>query len=111
VLSAIGTAPPITLARVIADVAHDKSQVGRAVRRLEEVALVERRRGPGGAIHLAPTLEGTRTRARIAAEAFRRDTHILVPLSADEHTRYVAVLDLLTVNAEALLDAERKRES
>jgi DNA-binding MarR family transcriptional regulator len=109
VLGQIGAAPPITLAGLIAAVGHDKSQVGRAVRRLEEAGLVARDRG-NGTIRLSPTAEGIGLHARISAEAMRRDAFLLAPLSAEERDRYAAVLDLLTTNASTVLDEERRRE-
>lgn len=112
VLSQIGEHQPVTLARLIAMIARDKSQVGRTVGRLEEVGMVVRTTiGGRRDILLATTDEGTVTYQRMCGDAMRRDDYLLSTITPRQRERFLITLDGLTANAEALLVAERARAS
>jgi DNA-binding MarR family transcriptional regulator len=109
-LSQIGEHAPITLARLIAIVARDKSQVGRTVRRLEQSGAVVRCQVRGRRdILLAPTPEGAEVYRRMCSDALRRDDFLSAACTPAERTAYIRTMDALTANATALLGNERER--
>jgi DNA-binding MarR family transcriptional regulator len=109
-LSQIGEHEPITLARLIAIISRDKSQVGRTVRRLEQSGTIERRKlGSRRDILLATTAEGGEIYRRMCTDAMRRDDFLSAECAPAERAAYVRLLGVLTANATALLGNERER--
>ena len=111
-LSQIGEHQPLTLARLIAMAGRDKSQIGRAVRRLEESGAIARQVVPGRRdILLTTTAAGAETYARMCEHALARDDALFAAVGPDDRAAYIAVIERLTANAAALLAAERARLS
>jgi len=107
-LSQVGEHQPLTLARLIALLGRDKSQVGRAVKALETDGLVARARpADRREVVLSCTAEGNARYADMCRSALGRDDFLLAELGAAERDAFVQVLDRLTANAQALLAAER----
>jgi DNA-binding MarR family transcriptional regulator len=110
VLSQVGEHEPITLARLIGIISRDKSQVGRTVRRLEQAGIVERRKIRGRRdIVLAATPAGADVYRRMCIDALRRDDFLSAGCSTAERDDYIATVEALTANAQALLSSERER--
>ncbi|MDB5718437.1 MAG: putative MarR family transcriptional regulator [Sphingomonas bacterium] len=108
VLSEIGENEPVTLARLISLIGRDKSQVGRAVHRLEADGAVVRQNVRGRRDILLSTTEmGARIFEEIRTEALRRDAYVFAGFSAAERGSYLATVDKLTANSEALLEREQ----
>ena len=111
IMSQIGEHQPITLAHLIALVYRDKSQVGRAVKWLEAEGLVERRPVRRRRdVLLNCTARGNTLYAQMCDSALRRDDYLFAELPVAERKDFIAVLDLLTERADALLAAEQARE-
>jgi DNA-binding MarR family transcriptional regulator len=100
---------PITLADLILTIDRNKSQVGRAVARLVDMGLVERRKEPGVAsVVLKATQSGTAAYDLILAESLRRDAVLTAELTEEENGGMSALLERLTKNALALLAREQE---
>ena len=111
-LSQIGEHQPLTLARLIAMAGRDKSQIGRAVRRLEESGAIHRQIVPGRREILLTTTEaGAQTYARMCVQALARDDALFTAVAPGDRAAYVAVIERLTANARTLLAAERARDA
>lgn len=109
VLSLIGEQPSVTLAQLIATTSRDKSQVGRTVRRLEEAGRVARcSRRSRREVVLAATPAGAALYAEMCVDALRRDDFLFAEEAQAERGAFAAALDLMTANAQAMLDAERE---
>jgi DNA-binding MarR family transcriptional regulator len=106
ILSQIGEHQPLTLARLIALTARDKSQIGRAVQRLEAAGLVQRQRDRREII-LTTTAAGSATYLLMCEDALRRDNYLLADLTPADHDAFLETVATLTANAEALLAQER----
>ena len=112
IMSQIGEHQPITLAHLIALVYRDKSQVGRAVKWLEAEGLVERRPVRRRRdVLLSCSARGNALYRQMCDSALRRDDFLFAELPAAERQAFVAVLDVLTERADALLAAEQAREA
>jgi len=110
VLSQIGEHAPITLSRLIAIIARDKSQVGRTVRRLEQSGMAERLKVRGRRdILLQPTAAGEEVYRRMCVDALRRDDFLSAECAQGERDAYIAAIETMTANASALLGNERDR--
>ncbi len=101
---------PLTLSRLIVTLDRNKSQVGRAVARLVELGLVQRRREDGVAsIVLSTTPAGRAAYDLIVEESKRRDAVLVEQLTPGEHQALDSILDRLVENAGGLLARERER--
>lgn len=108
ILSLIGEQPSVTLAQLIATTLRDKSQVGRTVRRLEEAGRVRRcSRRSRREVVLAVTPAGAALYAEMCVDALRRDEFLFAEERPVDREAFAAALDLMTANAELLLESER----
>ena len=108
VMSQVGEYAPVPLLRLIELVGRDKSQVGRTVKRLEAMAFVMRAAAGGRAVTLDLTAAGRAVYLRMCRIAVARDDFLLAELGPEERREYLAVVDRLTANADALLARERE---
>ncbi|MGE5722815.1 MAG: MarR family winged helix-turn-helix transcriptional regulator [Sphingomonadales bacterium] len=109
VLSQVTEHRPLPLARLIAILARDKGQAGRAVKRLEEIGLITRSRQPGRReILLNPTGSGESVYAIMADYALQRNEFLSDGLGRKEIAQFLETLDRLIDNADRLLDQARR---
>lgn len=111
ILSQIAEHQPITLAELIVLTSRDKSHIGRTLKRLVEAGLVSQRRVPGKReTVLSPTAEGNRVYDAMCEIAVRRDDFLFAESPSGTKEAYVATIEKLTANAEAMLSDERERQ-
>jgi DNA-binding MarR family transcriptional regulator len=107
VMTQVGEQAPVELSDLVAVLSRDKSQVGRAVTRLEQMGLVRRRRAEGERnVVILVTPQGHVVYVRLAALALRRDEALRRGLKAEEQQSLMDLLDRLRVNAEGLYAKE-----
>jgi DNA-binding MarR family transcriptional regulator len=108
-LTPIACDGPLTLSDLISTLDRNKSQVSRALARLVDLGLVERRREKGvPSIVLQATPAGQATFDLISDEARRRDATLIEQLTIREQRSLMSILDRLTHNALGLLARERE---
>lgn len=107
-LSQIGEHQPISLSQLIALTHRDKSQVGRAVKWLSAAELVARQpESRRREVVLRCTDAGNALYGEMCESARRRDDFLFADFPGEARRFYIAVLEKLTANAEALLAQER----
>lgn len=108
VMSQVGEQAPIELARLVSMMSRDKSQVGRAITRLEAAGLVRRQRvDRGRAILIETTDAGAAIYDRIAAFAVERDRRLKAGFTQREQRALLALIETLQANAEELMRGEQ----
>jgi DNA-binding MarR family transcriptional regulator len=105
VLSMIGEAPPVPLARLILTMSRDKSQVGRTVGALEQAGLITRSRPTRRRdILLEPTAKGAAAFESMYDLALRREEALFSDFDADDRAFYTTLIGTLTDNARDMLE-------
>jgi len=95
------------LQQLVANMERDKSQVGRAVKRLIERGLIANINGTRRAVVLRTLPTGDEAFARIAIEAQRHELLYLAGISEDQATMFRESLSLMIENALRLLTYDR----
>ncbi len=99
---------PITLAELIGLTNRDNSHIGRTLRRLADAGLVSPQRVVGRReTVLTPTCQGAEVYDRMCTIAVRRDDFLFAEAKPGTKDAYVATIEKLTANAEAMLRDER----
>ena len=99
---------PITLSELIEVLDRNKSQVGRAVARLTDLGLTQRRRDASlGRIVVWTTPEGAAAYKAVLSEAQRRNEFLAESLTPRERHGLMKLLDQMIQNANGLLEKER----
>lgn len=112
ILSQIAEHQPITLAELIILTARDKSHIGRTLKRLVQAGLVSQRRVPGRReTVLTPTAQGNKVYDIMCEIAVRRDDFLFAEAPPGTKDIYVAIIEKLTANAEAMVSEERARQA
>ena len=110
IVSQIGEYRGLTLIELVSNMNRDKSQVGRAVKRLVSLGhLAAYKIGGGRHVRLLITPSGRRIYERAARVALARNERLLSQLSRAERRALLHVLDRLAHNAEGLLVRHRAR--
>ena len=112
IVSQVGEYGIVTLIELVSNMNRDKSQVGRAVKRLvEQGHVLAYKIGRGRHVRLVITPSGRRIYERAARLALARNTRLLRDLSPQEQQTLFAMLDRIAENAEDLLSRPRRRAS
>ncbi len=107
VLSLVADCPPMPLAQLILIMGRDKSQVGRTVSYLERAGLIVRSRPTRRRdILLEPTPAGAEMFRSMDELAMKREAEHWSAQSADNRAFYIAMLEKLTDNAQAMVERE-----
>ena len=100
----------LTLIELVSTLNRDKSQVGRAVKRLLGLGhLATYKIGGGRHVRLVITSSGRRIYERAARLALRRNAQLVAGLSRAQQAELFAMLDRITLNAEDLLRRQGAR--
>jgi len=100
----------LTLIELVSTMNRDKSQVGRAVKRLLGLGhLATYKIGGGRHVRLVITSSGRRIYERAARLALRRNAQLVAGLSRAQQAELFAMLDRITLNAEDLLRRQGAR--
>jgi len=111
VLTLIAENQPINLSSLIVLVSRDKSQVARIVKQLHASGLIDRR--DEGRVNAALTLTamGRAAYDRIVAISAERDRFLFEGHGGTDRAFYLDMIDRLTANADAMLNAEESVRS
>lgn len=109
-LSQIAEHAPVSLAELIVITGRDKSHIGRTLKRLVGSGWVTQQRSQGKReTILQTTASGARIYDDMCAIAIRRDDFLFADQPPGTRDDYVATIEKLTANAEAMLRDERRR--
>lgn len=109
-LSQIAEHAPISLADLITITGRDKSHIGRTLKRLVGSGWVTQQRSQGKReTILQTTASGARIYDDMCAIAIRRDDFLFADLPPGTRDDYVATVEKLTANSEAMLRDEKRR--
>jgi len=107
VLAWIYDGEPLTLTELIARMERDKSQIGRVIKRMLEIGLVDKDESAPRRILLSVTEKGRAVFHRLELEARRRDDIYRASLTGEEDRILGEAVDQMIRNAEQILSYER----
>jgi DNA-binding MarR family transcriptional regulator len=109
IMTQVGRHAPLTLNRLSELTLQDRGQLSRAVKGMVERGMLTRERKPGGPeVEIGLSDEGSTLYARMVERAIERDRRLTGGISRDDLETLRRVLALMHVEAEELLEEERK---
>lgn len=109
IMAQVGEHAPLSLNKLAELLGLDRGQLSRAVKAMVERGLLDRKRTPGGpAIVISLTEEGKALQSRMVDLAVARNQFLVGNIPNEEIEQFARLLDVVTRNAQLLLQHERE---